>query len=111
MVHDYAMGTGTTSLRVVGGDDASESTRRVRDEEVRELADEGLRAALDLIDTHRAQLDELALTLLTNEVLERSDIDRILGEVPAAAPSRRGGGELGIAAATASKPAPRQARP
>jgi ATP-dependent Zn protease len=103
------MGTGTASLRVVGSD-ASESTRRVRDEEVRELADEGFRAALRLIDTHRSQLDEIALTLLSNEVLERSDLDRILGDVPRAAPARRGGGELGIAAATASKPAERPAR-
>jgi cell division protease FtsH len=109
MVHEYAMGTGTASLRVVG-DDASESTRRVRDEEVRELADEGFRAALSLIDSHRGQLDQLASTLLANEVLERVDIDRILGEVPRAAPSRRGGGgELGIAAATAKSPAERPA--
>ena len=106
MVYDYAMGTGTTSLRVVG-DDASESTRRVRDEEVRELADEGFRAAMRLIDTHRQELDEIAQTLLDNEVLERADIDRILGDVPAAAPERRGGSGVGIAAATASNPAPR----
>jgi len=110
MVHDYAMGTGTTSLRVVVGDDASESTRRIRDEEVRELAEEGFRAALALIDSHRPQLDQLALTLLTNEVLERPDIDRILGDVPRAAPSRRASGELGIAAATAKAPADRPAR-
>jgi cell division protease FtsH len=106
MVYEYAMGTGNASLRVVGGD-AAESTRRIRDEEVRELADEGFRAALHLIDAHRPELDEIALTLLNNEVLERADIDRILGEVPKAAPSRRGPGELGMAAATASKPARR----
>jgi len=109
MVYDYAMGTGTTSLRVVG-DDASEATRHVRDEEVRALADEGFRAAMNLIDDHRPQLDEIALTLLNNEVLERADIDRILGGVPRAAPSRRGSGEMGIAAATASHPAPRPAQ-
>jgi cell division protease FtsH len=106
MVYEYAMGTGNASLRVVG-DDASESTRRVRDEEVRELADEGFRSALHLIDSRRAHLDEIALTLLNNEVLERSDLDRILGDVPRAAPERRGGGELGIAAATARNPAQR----
>ncbi|HWF34438.1 MAG TPA: AAA family ATPase [Solirubrobacteraceae bacterium] len=109
MVHDYAMGTGTASLRVVG-DDAAESTRRVRDAEVRELADEAFRAAVRLVDAHRPELDEIAGTLLSNEVLERGDIDRILGEVPKAAPSRRGSGELGIAAATASKPAQRPVR-
>ena len=56
------------------------------------------------------EIDEVALTLLNNEVLERADIDRILGGIPRAAPSRRGSGEMGIAAATASHPAPRPAQ-
>jgi cell division protease FtsH len=109
MVHDFAMGTGITSLRVVSAG-ASESTRRVRDEEVRELADEGFRAALAIIDTHRPELDELASTLLSNEVLERKDIERIMGGVPSAAPPRVGSGKLGLAAATAVKPAERPER-
>jgi cell division protease FtsH len=108
MVHEYAMGTGITSLRAA--DSASEATRRVRDEEVRELADEAFRAAIALIDAHRPQLDELAQTLLSNEVLEREDIDRIMGDVPRAASRRIGGGELGIAAATATSPARPPAR-
>src|ERR1700727_786257 len=107
MVHEYAMGTGTASLRVVGND-ASESTRRVRDEEVRELADEAFRAATTIIDSHRVELDALAGTLLTNEVLERPDIDRIVGQVPRAAPPRIG--ELRVAAATAVNPAAPQTR-
>src|SRR5205807_9596455 len=45
MIHEYAMGTGITSLRVQD-DNAAEATRRLRDEEVRELADEAFRAAL-----------------------------------------------------------------
>jgi cell division protease FtsH len=105
MVHDYAMGTGIKSLRVVA-EGAAEATRKVRDDEVRELADEAYRAAIALIDSHRPQLDELAATLLSNEVLERRDIDRIMVDVPDAAPRRIGGGELGIAAATAESPAP-----
>jgi cell division protease FtsH len=105
MIHEYAMGTGITSLRMAG-DGTSEATRRARDEEVRELADEAFRAARTIIDTHRPQLDELATTLLSNEVLERADIDRIIGDVPRAAPPRMGKG-LGIAAATAVSPAPR----
>jgi cell division protease FtsH len=108
MVHEYAMGTGITSLRVAGDDAASEATRRVRDEEVRELADEAFRAALSIIDAHRPQLDALAATLLANEVLERPDIERIMGDVPSVAPPRIG--ELGIAAATAMKPAGRPER-
>jgi cell division protease FtsH len=102
MVHEYAMGTGSSSLRAID-DGAAEATRRTRDAEVRELADEAFRSAQKIVDTHRVQLDELAGTLLTNEVLERADIDRIMGHVPRAAPSRIG--ELSVAAATAVNPA------
>jgi cell division protease FtsH len=105
MVHEYAMGTGTTSLRVAP-DGVSESTRRRQDDEARELADEAFRNAVSIIDRHRAKLDELAATLLTNEVLERQDIDRIMADVPRAAPPRLAGGGIGIAAATAVSPAP-----
>jgi cell division protease FtsH len=104
MVHHYAMGTEVTSLRVAS-DGTSDATRHVHDQEVRELADEAFRAALSIIDTHRQQLDSLASTLLANEVLERGDIDKIMGDVPSAAPRRIGGGEVGIAAATAVSPA------
>jgi ATP-dependent Zn protease len=103
MVHEYAMGTGSGALRALS-DGAAEATRRVRDTEVRELADEAYRAAQRLVDIHRVYLDQLASTLLTNEVLERADIDRIMGDVPRAAPSRIG--ELSVAAATAVSPAP-----
>ncbi len=104
MVHDYAMGTGVRSLKV-SAERTAEATRRVHDAEVQDLADEAFRTARSLVERHRAQLDELAATLLTNEVLERGDIDRIMSGVPAAAPPRMGGGELGIAAATAERPA------
>jgi cell division protease FtsH len=103
MIHDYAMGTGMGPMRVLS-DVSSEATRRVHDEEIRELADEAFRAALSILDANRPQLDQLALTLLSNEVLEREDIDRVLQGVPKAAPHRIGRGELGIAAATAVKP-------
>jgi cell division protease FtsH len=104
MVHEYAMGTSSGSLRALD-EGAAEATRRVRDTEVRELADEAYRAAQKIVDTHREQLDQLASTLLANEVLERDDIDRIMGDVPRAAPSRIG--ELSVAAATAVNPARR----
>jgi cell division protease FtsH len=103
MVLEYAMGTGVGSMRVLQ-DATSEATRRVHDEEIRELADEAFRAALSIIGKHRSQLDSLAATLLTNEVLERADIDRVMEGVPKAAPPRIGRGELGIAAATAEEP-------
>ena len=103
MVFEYAMGTGSSSLRAID-QGAAQATRRVRDAEVRELADEAFRAAFtSIIDSHRAELDALATTLLTHEVLERKDIDRIMGDVPRAAPSRIG--ELSVAAATALNPA------
>jgi cell division protease FtsH len=90
------------------GDVAAESTRRLYDDEVRELADEAFRSAIALIDSHRGQLDALATTLLANEVLERDDISRIMGDTPPAAPSRVG--QLSVAAATATNPAPRATR-
>jgi cell division protease FtsH len=104
MVHEYAMGTGNGSMRAAA-EGVSDVTRRVRDEEVRELGDEAFRAAISIIDANRPVLDELASTLLENEVLERTDIDRIMGELPRAAPRRMGGGELDLAAATAVSPA------
>ncbi|HEY2652485.1 MAG TPA: AAA family ATPase [Solirubrobacteraceae bacterium] len=107
MVAEYAMGTGSGSLRLAN-DGASESSRRVHDIEIRELADEAFRAATALLDSHRTQLDELATTLLSNEVLERPDIERIMGDTPPAAPRRIG--ELSVAAATALNPAPPQRR-
>jgi cell division protease FtsH len=102
MVHEYAMGTGITSLRAVD-DGAAEATRRMLDHEVRELADRAFRAASAIIDCHRTELDALAGTLLANEVLEREDIEAIMGNVPKAAPRRVG--ELSVAAATAVNPA------
>ena len=106
MVHDYAMGTEITSLRLASERPASEASRRVRDEEVRELADQAFRAAAAIIARHRPQLDSLASTLLANEVLEREDIDRIMAGVPSAAPPRvPGKSALGVAAAKSAKPA------
>jgi cell division protease FtsH len=83
MVHEYAMGTGLNSQRVtVEGDELSDMTRQMRDQEQRDLADEAYRAAYDIVQRHRDRLDELAHTLLANEVLEREDIDRIMAGVP-----------------------------
>jgi cell division protease FtsH len=100
MVREYAMGTGSNSLPA--GEGSAEATRRVHDQEVADLADEAWRAALAQIDAHRAQLDALAQRLLANEVLERADIDQVMGDSPAAASSRYG--ELSVAAATALHP-------
>ena len=56
MVHEWAMGTGITSMRVNVAN-TSESLRRVIDDEVRELADEAMRAAVELLAAHRPQLE------------------------------------------------------
>jgi cell division protease FtsH len=109
MVDDYAMGTGFQSLRT-GEDDvtnlSSEHTRRLRDEERQDLADQAHRRAQQLITTHRSHLDALAETLLTNEVLEREVIDSIMKGVPAVDQGAHG---LRLAAATPrpSTPPPR----
>jgi cell division protease FtsH len=81
MVHDYGMGSSMSSRKIgVDGDQLSDMTRRIRDHEENELADEGLRRARELLVSHREQLDALAESLLTNEVLERAEIDRVMGD-------------------------------
>ena len=83
MVHDYAMGTTITSRRVSHeGGLVSDRTRELRDDEQQHLTDEAMRGAAKLIIEHREKLDELARSLLENEVLERSDIDRIMDGTP-----------------------------
>ncbi len=103
MVFEYAMGTASGTLRIAD-DGAAEATRRVRDQEVRELADEAFRHALAILDAHRPQLDGLARRLLENEVLEREDIDEVMAGVPRVGPPRIGPAALDIAAATAGNP-------
>ncbi len=109
MVHEYAMGTGSSSLsrdRPIAArrrPPGASATRRCASWPTRRIE-----AATAIIDRHRVQLDELAATLLANEVLERGDIDRIMGDVPRAAPSRIG--QLSVAAATAVNPAAHPAR-
>jgi len=107
MIVHYAMGTFSSALPS-NAEDAAEATRRVRDAEVRELADEAFRVAVAMLDSHREQLDALAATLLANEVLERDDIDRVMGTTRR--PERRRAGELSIAAATAVNPIPPRRR-
>jgi hypothetical protein len=78
----------------------------VSDEEVRALGDRASRAARTIITGHRAQLEELATTLLANEVIERTDIDRVMQGIPRAAPERRPAEHLHVAAASPTDPAP-----
>ncbi len=102
MILEWAMGTEITSLRLADHTQ-SESGQRVQDAEIRELTDEAFRSALDVLNRHRPQLDQLADGLLARETLEREDLERVLAGIPAARPDRRPGIHLGMAAATAAE--------
>ena len=82
MIHQYAMGSGDAPQAALKEQSLSDLTRRIRDEEQRELAFEAHRGAWDLITTHRELLDRIATELLENETLERAQIDRIMDGVP-----------------------------
>jgi cell division protease FtsH len=83
MVHDYAMGSNQAPQAALPDSDAvSDLSRRIRDEEQRELAFEAHRAAWRLIDGRRDLLERFAQELLAHEVLERSEIDAIMDGVP-----------------------------
>jgi cell division protease FtsH len=83
MVHQYAMGTAIVSRKIdAEGGAVSDRTRQMRDDEQQHLADEAMRGAVRIINEHRDRLDQFASALLRNEVLERSDIDRIMDGVP-----------------------------
>src|ERR1700749_4768458 len=98
MVHEYAMGTSISSLKLASeGGAVSDRTRELRDAEQQHLADEAMRRAVRLLPPHRAQLDALAAALLRQEVLERADIDQIMAGV--ARPEAAAGHELRVAAA------------
>jgi len=109
MVHEYAMGSGLASQRATQ-ENVSDHTLRMRDEEQQALSDEAFRRALELIVSHRPQLDELAETLLHREVLERHDIDRILAGTPPQLGARSGAGQIGVAASVREDPTPPRGR-
>jgi ATP-dependent Zn protease len=97
MVTEYAMGTAIVAQRS-DGEHASDRTLRLRDEEEQALADEAFRKALELIVGHRGELDQLAETLLAQEVVEREDIERVM-TMPLKAHEPGPSSGLGIAAA------------
>jgi cell division protease FtsH len=104
MIHEYAMGTSITSRKISAhGGEVSDRTRELRDDEQQHLADEAKRAATKLISAHREQIDQMAAGLLRNEVLVRSDIDRIMAGTPRF--RREAGGLRVVAAANGSQPA------
>jgi cell division protease FtsH len=99
MIHHYAMGTNQAPQAAPADAEAlSDLSRRIRDEEQRELAFEAHRAAWALIDSHRELLERIAQELLANEVLERAQLDAIMSEVPNVPSRRRPIGEIRLAA-------------
>jgi cell division protease FtsH len=106
MINQYAMGPAASGQRAwMDIEMASERSKQIRDEEQREIVWEAERVAQEIITEHRAKLDELALTLLEQEVLDRADLDRILGDVKKLERARpRAAAELRLAAADPGPP-------
>jgi len=102
MVDTYAMGTSSGAQRAWEPMELrSEAQLRLRDEEQRELAHAAEALTYELIASHRHKLDELAQALLDREILERADLDRIMGDVPKVA---RPGRSTGLRAVAATPP-------
>ena len=79
MVTQYGMGTTITSRRLPVDDySVSEASRRTVDEEQQELTDQAFRRARDLILANRPLLNAFAECLLSQEVIERDDIENFV---------------------------------
>jgi cell division protease FtsH len=79
MVYEYGMGTQIRSHQVPAEDyTVSERLRQTRDEEVTAISEEAYRGAHQLLSDHRDLLDEIAERLLSNETIEREEIQRIM---------------------------------
>ncbi|MGH2713494.1 MAG: ATP-dependent zinc metalloprotease FtsH [Thermoleophilaceae bacterium] len=80
MVTQYGMGTELMSKQLPADDySMSDHTRRMVDEEQQYLTDLAHRRAMKLVAENRTLLEAFAFTLLENEVLERDDIERLVG--------------------------------
>jgi cell division protease FtsH len=96
MVFEWGMGESVAHLQVRADNYAlSEETKRLRDAEQRAITDAAYRDALELVERYRPYLDQLAHALLSQETLERPEIDRLLeGLVPESNSSLEVGVEL-----------------
>jgi cell division protease FtsH len=80
MVTQWGMGTELMSKQLPAEDySMSDHTRRLVDEEQQYLTDLAHRRAMKLVAEHRTLLESFAFTLLEHEVLEREDIERMVG--------------------------------
>jgi cell division protease FtsH len=104
MVHEFGMGSiAATARAVTDANVVSDTTRRIRDEEQQDLVFEAERGARRLIADHRPKLEEIAQTLLAQEVIDRSELDLIMRGVPRL---RRSAGEAGLRVVAAEGLAP-----
>ena len=79
MVSEYGMGTELMSRRLPLDDySVSDATRRTLDDEQQHITDLAYRRAQAMVLEHRELLDAFAAHLLDKEVLERSDIEKIV---------------------------------
>jgi cell division protease FtsH len=100
MVAEYGMGNSMSSRRLAIDEyQISDNTRRLVDDEQADITDVAYRHAHRLIEEHRDKLEEFAVTLLQQEVLERDDIERIMGTQRAAPLEAMEPGPAQIAAA------------
>jgi cell division protease FtsH len=108
MVTQYGMGTELASKQLPADDySMSDHTRRMVDEEQQYLTDLAHRRAMKLVAENRTLLEAFAFTLLENEVLEREDIERIVGAYKGESEPivvNLEPGPAGIAAAEAEQP-------
>jgi cell division protease FtsH len=107
MITLYGMGTELASKQLPADDySMSDHTRRLVDEEQQYLTDLAQRRAAKLVAENRTLLEALAFTLLENEVLEREDIERLVGLYKGVAEPFNGSepGPARIAAAEAQQP-------
>jgi cell division protease FtsH len=101
MVREYGMspalgpvGFAAADPTYLGGTQATgrayaEATQRLIDEEVAALLREAEQRATTTLTTHRTALDRLADLLLERETIDGTDIEQILGRLPAAFPALR----------------------
>lgn len=59
----------------------SEATGKLIDEEVRKLVNEAYQHAIELLQQHRGQLEQIANSLLEKETLYKEDLEKLIGSL------------------------------